>query len=86
MPAKKAQRGTAPTIVVQPLPDEEPVFLSKQEVLDRIPITAPTLWHWSRIGKFPKPRFIGNRTVWLKAEILEWMRTRPTRSYKAAGG
>jgi len=72
--------------------DEEPpakpplVFLSKKQVLDRIPVTGPTLWHWSRIGKFPAPRFIGSRTVWIADEVDEWMRTRPKRDYKSAGG
>jgi predicted DNA-binding transcriptional regulator AlpA len=67
--------------VVQ-LPEEETVFLSKKEVLARIPITSPTLWNWSRTGKFPMPRYIGARTVWLKHEVDHWMRTRPTRNYK----
>jgi predicted DNA-binding transcriptional regulator AlpA len=61
------------------------VFLSKQQVLARIPITGPTLWQWSRTGKFPAPRFIGSRTVWIADEVDEWMRTRPTRNYKTLG-
>jgi predicted DNA-binding transcriptional regulator AlpA len=71
--------------------DEEPpakpplVFLSKQQVLARIPITGPTLWNWSRTGKFPAPRYIGSRTVWVAAEVDEWMRTRPKRTYKTGG-
>ena len=67
-------------------PDKPLIFLSKQQVLARIPITGPTLWHWSRTGKFPKPRFIGSRTVWIADEVDEWMRTRPMRNYKIAGG
>jgi predicted DNA-binding transcriptional regulator AlpA len=68
--------------------DEEPpakpqlVFLSKQQVLDRIPITGPTLWNWSRAGKFPAPRYIGSRTVWIEAEVDAWMQSRPKRTYK----
>jgi predicted DNA-binding transcriptional regulator AlpA len=66
-------------------PDKPPlVFLSKQQVLARIPISGPTLWHWSRTGKFPAPRFIGSRTVWIADEVDAWMQTRPTRNYKAA--
>ena len=59
------------------------VFLSKQQVLRKIPITAPTLWAWVRAGKFPRPRAISpNKTVWIAAEIDEWMRARPHRKYK----
>ena len=65
-------------------PDKPLVFLSKQQVLDRIPITGPTLWNWSRTGKFPRPRHIGSRTVWIADEVDEWMRTRPLRNYKDA--
>jgi prophage regulatory protein len=59
------------------------VFLSKQQVLRKIPITAPTLWSWVRAGKFPRPRAISpNKTVWLAAEVDEWMQKRPLRTYK----
>ena len=59
------------------------VFLSKAQVLRKIPITAPTLWAWVRAGKFPRPRAISpNRTAWIEAEVDQWMRARPLREYK----
>jgi prophage regulatory protein len=59
------------------------VFLSKAQVLQKIPVTGPTLWAWVRQGKFPRPREISpNKAVWLASEVDEWIRTRPTRSYK----
>ena len=59
------------------------VFLSKAEVLRRIPITGPTLWSWVRAGKFPRPRAISpNKTVWVAAEVDAWMEARPHREYK----
>jgi predicted DNA-binding transcriptional regulator AlpA len=59
------------------------VFLSKAQVLAKIPVTGPTLWDWVRKGKFPAPREISpNKAVWLASEVDEWIRTRPTRSYK----
>ena len=62
----------------------ELVFLSKAQVLKKIPITGPTLWAWVRAGKFPRPRAVSpNTTVWLAAEVVEWMRARPLRTYKA---
>jgi prophage regulatory protein len=60
------------------------VFLSKAQVLKKIPITAPTLWAWVRAGKFPRPRAISdNKTVWVEAEVDAWMQSRPLRTYKA---
>ena len=59
------------------------VFLSKQQVLAKIPVTAPTLWAWVRAGKFPRPRAISpNKTVWVAAEVDQWMQARPHRQYK----
>jgi prophage regulatory protein len=59
------------------------VFLSKQQVLAKIPITPPTLWSWVRAGKFPRPRAISpNKIVWVAGEVDEWMRARPLRTYK----
>ena len=59
------------------------VFLSKAQVLKKIPVTAPTLWAWVRAGKFPRPRAISpNKTVWVGSEFDELMRSRPLRNYK----
>jgi prophage regulatory protein len=59
------------------------VFLSKKEVLRKIPITAPTLWSWVRQGRFPKPRSLGpNKTCWVASEIDAWMQAQPVRTYK----
>jgi prophage regulatory protein len=64
--------------------DQAPlVFLSKAQVLAKIPITAPTLWAWVRANRFPKPRAISpNKTVWFSQEVDEWMRSQPIRQYK----
>jgi prophage regulatory protein len=59
------------------------VFLTKAQVLKKVPVTGPTLWTWVRQGKFPKPRDISpNKTVWLEADVDAWIRERPTRNYK----
>ena len=59
------------------------VFLSKAQVLAKVPVTGPTLWSWVRQGKFPRPRAISpNKTVWVAAEVDEWMLRRPLRTYK----
>ena len=59
------------------------VFLSKKQVLAKVPVTGPTLWSWVRAGKFPRPRAISpNKTVWVAAEVDAWMQARPHREYK----
>jgi predicted DNA-binding transcriptional regulator AlpA len=30
-------------------------------------------WRWIRAGKFPEPRQMGNRYVWVESEIVAWM-------------
>jgi predicted DNA-binding transcriptional regulator AlpA len=69
-----------------PAAEEQSAFLSKREVLRLIPISAPTLWDWVRKEKFPAPRIIGSKTVWIASEVFAWMRTRPTRLYKGMKG
>jgi prophage regulatory protein len=59
------------------------VFLSKAQVLKKIPVTAATLWAWVRQGKFPRPRTISPfKTVWIAAEVEAWMLSRPLITYK----
>jgi predicted DNA-binding transcriptional regulator AlpA len=60
-----------------------PRLLNKKQVLALVPVTFPTLWKWIRRGEFPAPRTIGNRPMWLETEILDWITSRPTRSYKS---
>ena len=70
----------APEQIVQAA---ELIFLSKAQILKKIPITGPTLWAWVRAGKFPRPRAISdNKTVWVEAEVDAWMQARPLRTYK----
>jgi prophage regulatory protein len=59
------------------------IFLSKAQVLKKVPVTAPTLWTWVRAGKFPKPRAIStNKVVWIEAEVDAWMKAQPVPNYK----
>ena len=63
--------------------ETELIFLSKAQVLAKVPVTAPTLWTWVRQGKFPRPREISpNKTVWIQSEVDAWMRAQPIRNYK----
>lgn len=63
-----------------------PPFLSKAEVLRLLPICATTLWQWTRTQRFPAPRVIGSKTVWIASDVFRWMETRPPRQYKRVKG
>ena len=58
-----------------------PKLLNKKQVLALVPVTFTTLWTWMRQGKFPAARTIGSRPMWIEAEVVEWITTRPTRIY-----
>jgi prophage regulatory protein len=59
------------------------VFLSKAQVLKKVPVTPPTLWAWVRSGRFPKPRSISsNKVVWIESEVDAWMKAQPVPRYK----
>jgi prophage regulatory protein len=83
---KYARRNTK--AIVQENNNAEPPppslrFLSKKQVLEKIPVTAPTIWKWVREGKFPRPRALGpNKTVWIEAEVDAWMQAQPVPQYK----
>ena len=57
-------------------------LLSKREVLDRIPLSYPSIWALMRAGKFPRSRKAGNRVVWIEAEINDWILGRPVQRLK----
>ena len=58
-------------------------LVRKREVLERVGVTFPTLWVWMRRGEFPRARELGaGKLCWLESELTEWMKNRPTRTYK----
>jgi predicted DNA-binding transcriptional regulator AlpA len=57
-------------------------LLSKAQVLDRVPVTFPTLWAWMRAGKFPRARIIGSKSCWVESEVEAWIAARPLRRLK----
>jgi predicted DNA-binding transcriptional regulator AlpA len=52
-------------------------LLSRREVLDRVPLSYPTLWKMMIDDEFPRSREIGGKCAWLESEIDDWIRNRP---------
>jgi predicted DNA-binding transcriptional regulator AlpA len=46
-------------------------LISRQELVDIVGVSFPSIWQWVREGKFPPPRKLGKggRTAWLESEI-----------------
>ena len=58
-------------------------LITKSEVLDRLRVSAPTLWAWMRQGKFPKPIELSDTKVfWFESEVDAFIESRPRRQYK----
>lgn len=59
-------------------------LLSRQEVVDRVGVTFPTIWDWMRRGMFPRSRQLGDggRSAWVESEIEDWIAALPVRRLK----
>lgn len=45
-------------------------LLRLAQVLDRVPVSTPTIYRWMRSGRFPRNYQIGpNSVVWLESEV-----------------
>jgi prophage regulatory protein len=52
-------------------------LLSRREVLDRVGVSYPTLWHWMRAGTFPRSRDIGGKVAFIESEVDRWIANLP---------
>ena len=56
-------------------------FIRTAEICHLVGVSRSTIYRWIQEGKFPPSRKYvagGNSVGWLKADILEWMDSRPT--------
>ena len=57
-------------------------LLPKAEVLAITGLSYPTIWSWMRLGKFPRSKVVGGRSMWLASELNAWLVSLPTRVLK----
>jgi predicted DNA-binding transcriptional regulator AlpA len=57
-------------------------LISKRELLQRVPLSFPTIWKLMRQDKFPRARVIGGKSFWFEHEIDAFLDTLPMRRYK----
>jgi prophage regulatory protein len=60
-------------------------LLSRQEMLERVNLSYPTVWQRMRDGKFPRGRDNGGKVVWVEAEIDNWIAKLPVKKLKGDG-
>jgi prophage regulatory protein len=62
-------------------------LLTRDEVLDRVGVTYPTIWKWMRENKFPRSRQCGEARVgWLESEVSAWIAGLPIKPIKGDSG
>ena len=58
-------------------------LLPQREVCALVGVTAPTLWKWTRDGKFPTARVMnGGKLGYLAHEVEEWILALPLQKLK----
>jgi len=63
-------------IPITQIPQHE-LVLKKPTVLNRVGMSAPTLWRRVKDKSFPQPISLGGRSVgWLESEVNEWIKAR----------
>jgi predicted DNA-binding transcriptional regulator AlpA len=81
MPTKKKGAPPVRRMVQLPprfIPDDKGTgadarLLSRDEVLERVLVSYPTIWAWMRAGRFPRSREVGGRVCWLASEVNAWI-------------
>jgi predicted DNA-binding transcriptional regulator AlpA len=62
-------------------------FLTKGEVLDKVPLSYATIWKMMRRDQFPRPRVSGTgphaKVLWWESDIDAWMEALPEAQYKS---
>ena len=58
-------------------------LLSRQEVVNRVSLTYPTIWKMMREGRFPRAReLMDGRIAWIESEVEQWIESLPIRKFK----
>jgi predicted DNA-binding transcriptional regulator AlpA len=52
-------------------------LLTRNEVMERVPVSYVTIWKWMQANKFPRSREVGGKAMWIEEEIDSWIRNSP---------
>ncbi len=80
----QAENTTQP---IQPTSTEPLHILRRRQVEERTGLSRSTLYHYIKIGHFPKPMPLGPRVVgWLESEVNSWIGERVRGRHTAGSG
>jgi predicted DNA-binding transcriptional regulator AlpA len=89
---KRARPGTRPhavqlTAAKKQVADTLPglrdlQLLTRQEIMALTGLSYPTIWAWTRQGKFPRALVVGGKNMWRAVEIDAWINSLRTRELK----
>jgi predicted DNA-binding transcriptional regulator AlpA len=57
------------------------IFISKRQLLQRVPYSYPTIWKLMRKGQFPRPRVMFGKNAWDAEAVDGFLRSLPQRQY-----
>ena len=58
-------------------------LLSREVVLTRLSCSDPTLRKLMRANRFPRPRRVIGKPMWIEAEVEAWIQNLPVKLYKS---
>jgi predicted DNA-binding transcriptional regulator AlpA len=75
MPANKPAKPTA---------HDDEWMLDLGQVLERFPVSVPTLHKYIQEGKFPTPKSVKGRNLWVASEVTAALRALPSKRMREA--
>ncbi|AEG53102.1 helix-turn-helix transcriptional regulator [Sinorhizobium meliloti] len=57
----------------QAAPADTTRFLRIGDILDRVPVSRPTIYRLMKKNEFPKCVTIGSSSLWIESEVDAWM-------------
>jgi predicted DNA-binding transcriptional regulator AlpA len=88
---KQKKKPDAPKIdrITDRVPRDRPTaplgaarLIDRNELLDKVPLSYPNIWSKMRAGTFPRSRAVGDRVLWVEAEVDAWIAALPMRRLK----
>ena len=83
--AKARTGATSPSLIDANVRVVRARLLAKRDVLAITNVRFPTIWAWMRVGKFPRARIVGGKSMWLSTDIETWLAALPVRQLKGDG-
>jgi predicted DNA-binding transcriptional regulator AlpA len=55
-------------------------YIDKRRLLEKVPLSYPSIWKRMKRGEFPAPRYDGSKNIWDEAEVDAYLASRPKRA------